>query len=353
MENILSLKPYEDEEEKKKYYYITYKGNIKKLGNINKEMIPVCEHFIHYNFMEIILKFELKNIIQNKIKSYSYSGYLLFYLELLFIENGITFKLYYNQTNNRIKHQIIKDLLFNSSKQIVQNNSSKISNNIINIDDLINSTFGLNNFFGNCSLNSIIQIFLHTKCFLNQFLTLKNENNKPISFLFFKLLYSIKLKTYQKEFYEFCQYLNNKIKVSKNDPMYFCTKFIEILEEENSGKIINLFSGKKKINFENLNGFDEEEERFLFYIINLTYRETIENNVFKNKKLQIRDNYNYPKIIIQKETLIKEPEILMLNIECELNFNIFFFQIPETLKINQINYKLYAINEYNNLHSIA
>jgi hypothetical protein len=135
--------------------------------------------------------------------------------------------------------------------------------------------------------------------------------------------------------------------------MYFCIKFLEILEEENSGKIINLFLGIKKITFENLNGFDEEKEKFLFYIINLSFGENIENNLFKKKKLQIRDNYNYIKFVIQKETLIREPEILMLNIECELNFNNFFFQIPEILKVNEINYKLYAINEYNNLHSIA
>ncbi len=345
---ILYLKPFLIE--KKKYYHIIYIGNNKKLGKINDEMIEVDNDFIKYNFMSILLKFELKNI-QNKIKSYSYNGYPLFYLELLFIENGITFILYY-QTYNGTKSQIKKTFPFNSSNQITQNNSSKNCNNIINIDDLINSTIGLNNFFGNCSINSIIQIFLHTKCFLKQFLTL-NENKKPISFLFFKLLNSIKLNTYQKEFYEFCQYLNNKIKVSKNDPMYFCTKFIEILEEENSSKIINLFSGIKKISFENLNGFDEEKERFLFYIINLSIGENIENNLFKNKQLQIKDNNNVPKIIIQKETLIKEPEILMLNIECETHYHHFSFLIPETLKINKINYKLYAINEYNNIHSIA
>ena len=348
---ILLLYPHEDEEKKKKYYYINYEGKNNKLLKINEKMIEVKNNFINYDFMEIILKFEFF-ITQNKIIKTSFykNGYPFFYLELLFIENGITFNLYY-QTNNGTKPQIKTTFLFNSSNQIAQNNSSKNCNN--KIDDLINSTIGLNNFFGNCSINSIIQIFLHTKCFLNQFLTLNNENKKPISFLFFKLLSSIKLNTYQKEFYEFCKYLNNKIKVSKNDPMYFCTKFIEIFEEENSGKIINLFSGIKRISFENLNGFDEEKERFLFYIINLTYGETIKNNVFNSKQLQIKDNNNVPKKIIQKETLIKEPEILMLNIECEINRYHFPFPIPETLEINKINYKLYAINQYDNIHSIA
>ena len=293
----LYLYPQENEEEKKKYYYINYEGKNNKLLKINEKKID-----------------------------HQYKGK---------------------------KFQITKDFTFNSSNQIAQNNSSKNCNNIINIDDLIYSTIGLNNFFGNCSINSIIQIFLHTQCFINQFLTLNNENKKSISFLFFKLLNSIKLNTYQKEFYEFCQYLNNKIKVSKNDPMYFCTKFIEILEEENRGKIINLFSGIKKISFDKLNGFDEEKERFLFYIINLTYGETIKNNVFKTKQLQIKDNNNVPKKIIQKETLIKEPEILMLNIECEINRYGFLFIIPETLTINKTDYKLYAINEYDNIHSIA
>jgi hypothetical protein len=60
-----------------------------------------------------------------------------------------------------------------------------------------------------------------------------------------------------------------------------------------------------------------------------------------------------PKIIYQKEIMIKEPEILMLNIECEISSYVFLFQIPESIKVNTISYKLYAINEYNNLHSIA
>ena len=214
---------------------------------------------------------------------------------------------------------------------------------------------GIFNFYGNCGINSIIQIFLHTKYLLN-ILIQNNENNKPITSLFNKLLNSIKkLNSLQEVYYKFCHYLNYKIKISQNDHMYFCIKFIELLEEENCGKIIDLFSGIKKIKFENLKGFDEEKENFLFYIINLSKGETIENNVFKTKEIKLKDNNNEisPKIIYQKEIMIKEPEILMLNIECEISSYVFLFQIPESIKVNTISYKLYAINEYNNLHSIA
>ena len=346
----LYLKPFVNEN--KNYYYINYEGNNKILGKIDKKWIEVNNDFIEYDFQEIELKFEC-NIVTNIVKSYfikrNYPT-IIFYLELSFIENEITFKLYYKGN-----HQIIKKFPFKSSEQMVQGNSSKNYNNIIDSNDLINSTIGLNNFFGNCSINSIIQIFLHTKCFLNVLneLIQNNQIKNSITFLFFKLLESIiKLKTPpQKEFYEFCRYLNDKIRISKNDPMYFCIKFIEILEKENCGKIIHLFSGIKKITFENLKGFDEEKDNFLFYIINLSFEETIENNVFKNKKLQIKDNFT--KSVIQKETLIKEPEILMLNIECEIYSKIYSFQIPKKLTINKTDYKLYAINEYNNLHSIA
>jgi len=42
-----------------------------------------------------------------------------------------------------------------------------------------------------------------------------------------------------------------------------------------------------------------------------------------------------PKIIYQKEIMIKEPEILMLNIECEILSYVFFFKYLNQLKLIQ------------------
>ena len=224
----------------------------------------------------------------------------------------------------------------------------------------MNSFIGFNNLGGTCSISSIIQILIHTKCFIKEFLSLSNHR-KPISKLFFDLLEAIKCsKNVQDDkvqdcFYDFCYYLKEKmkLKVIKNDPMYFCSKILEKSEEENPGKIIHLFSGKKKIEFQNLNYYDSEEQ-FLFYIIQLDDKNPeIKNRLFQKQKIEIFD-YSKNTVIqnIQNEILIEEPEILMLNIEIVQNskYN-FYFDIPKDLDLNQSNYKLYAINKYDDVHS--
>ena len=144
-----------------------------------------------------------------------------------------------------------------------------------------------------------------------------------------------------------------KLKVIKNDPMYFCSKILEKLEEENPGKIIHLFSGKKKIEFQNLNNYDSEEQ-FLFYIIQLDDKNPeIKNRLFQKQKIEIFD-YSKNTVIqnIQNEILIEEPEILMLNIEIDQNSKYkFYFDIPKDLDLNHSKYKLYAINKYDDDHS--
>ena len=179
--------------------------------------------------------------------------------------------------------------------------------------------------------------------------------------MFFNLLEAIKYSNNVQDnkvqdcFYDFCYYLQNEIKVIKNDPMYFCSKILEKLEEENPGKIIHLFSGKKKIEFQNLKNYDSEEQ-FLFYIIQLDYQNSqIKNRLFKKQKIEIFDDCKNTVIQnIQNETLIEEPEILMLNIEIDQNSKYkFYFDIPKDLDLNQSKYKLYAINKYDDDHSIV
>ena len=200
---------------------------------------------------------------------------------------------------------------------------------------------------------------IHTECFIKEFLSLSNHCRK-ISKLFFDLLKAIKCSNniqddkVQDCFYDFCYCLQYEIKVIKNDPMYFCSKILEKLEEENPGKIIHLFSGKKKIEFQNLNYYDSEEQ-FLFYIIQLDDKNPeIKNRLFKEQKIEIFDDSK--KTVIQNETLIEEPEILMLNIEIVQNSKYkykFYFDIPKDLDLNHSKYKLYAINKYDDEHSIV
>ena len=64
------------------------------------------------------------------------------------------------------------------------------------------------------------------------------------------------------------------------------------------------------------------------------------------------DNINNQ--ILQKEYLIEEPQIFMINIEKDENCKIeFYYQIPKYLTLNTSTYQLYAINKYDNVHSIV
>ncbi len=218
-----------------------------------------------------------------------------------------------------------------------------IKNNKANIiDDIINSTVGLKNLGGTCSISSIIQILAHTNCFVHEFLK-HYTKYKKISFLLYNLFMGLKSGNTSKQFSEFCNKLNSIIHVTEIDPMYFCTKFLEQLNKENPF-ILKLFCGKKKITFENLEGFDDEEE-FLFNILHLSPHQKISRILFQNKKNI--DN----KEVIQRESYIEEPQILMINVQPELYSNNFSFEIPNQLKINKFNYKLYAVNQYDNYHS--
>lgn len=62
------------------------------------------------------------------------------------------------------------------------------------------------------------------------------------------------------------------------------------------------------------------------------------------------DNINNQ--ILQNEHLIDEPQIFMVNIEKDKNCKCeFYYDTPKDLTLNILNYKLYAINKYDNVHS--
>ena len=352
--NSLRLIPYSWDQSY--YFKIDYNGTNEYLLKLKEQLIELNHDFIslyQYYFMKINFLFQLEQKADNMFygidTSVINSNYILkFQLSLTFEENIIIEFRYdlFQQT------KYLKKVINYEKKLEVQ----KISNQDNKfIDSLMNSFIGFNNLGGTCSISSIIQILIHTECFIKEFLSLSNHCRK-ISKLFFNLLEAIKCSNnVQHYFHNFCYYLQYEMKVIKNDPMYFCSKILEKLEEENPGKIIHLFSGKKKIEFQNLKNYDSEEQ-FLFYIIQLDYQNSqIKNRLFKKQKIEIFDDCKNTVIQnIQNETLIEEPEILMLNIEIDQNSKYkFYFDIPKDLDLNQSKYKLYAINKYDDDHSIV
>ena len=347
--SILRLIPYSWEP--RYYFKIEYNGTNEYLSKLKEQLIELNHDFISLYqkcFLKINFIFELEQKADNMFYGIDTSiiNYLTFHLSLTFEENIIIeFRYDLFQQTKYLKKEINCEKKLEVQKISDQNNKF--------IDSLVNSFIGFNNLGGTCSISSIIQILIHTKCFIKEFLSLSNHS-KQISKLFFNLLESIKCsKNVQYYFHNFCYYLQKEIKVIKNDPMYFCSKILEKLEEENPGKIIHLFSGKKKIEFQNLKNYDSEEQ-FLFYIIQLDYQnKKIKNRLFTKQTIEIFDDSKKTVIQnIQNETLIEEPEILMLNIEIDQNSKYkFYFDIPEDLDLNHSNYKLYAINKYDDVHS--
>lgn len=244
---------------------------------------------------------------------------------------------------------IIGKYLKHQKKQIDSSNTTYKGNNNIFIPELLQSYNGLQNFWGNCAVSSIMQILIHTQCFLKEFLS-KSYHYSTISKLFLDFLKAIaKNDNINHYFSQLCYELEKQTKVIRNDPMYFCIKFLEKLEQENPGKIIHLFLGKKKIEFLGLNEYDNEED-FLFYIIQLNKEKTIIENLFQKQKNILIDGNKKP--VVQKEYLIKEPTIFLINIEPVQNSD-FNFEIPHQLLLNNSKYEIYAVNQYNNVHSIS
>ena len=225
-------------------------------------------------------------------------------------------------------------------------------NILFNIDKYIGilskSQIGLYNAGGSCYMASIIQILIHLEIFLNEFLKIKYEYQKPLSYLFLNFIKeianskvnAIEIKRFAKEY----NHINSKFDGKKgNNPMTFFNEFIKKLGEENNGKIVNLFTGKKYIKLLGMSELDYEED-FIFYLITLDEKTRYIMDALCQEK-EFEDDKNMK---LREEIKIK-PEILVINLEIEnIEYNL------ETLiYIDKIKYQLKAINRYNNLHSTA
>ena len=125
--------------------------------------------------------------------------------------------------------------------------------------------------------------------------------------------------------------------------MTFFNEFIKKLGEENNGKIVNLFTGKKYIKFIGMPELDYEED-FIFYLITLDEK----TRYIMDALCQEKEFENDENMKLREEIKIK-PEILVINLKIEnIEYNF------ETLiYIDNFKYQLNAINRYNNLHSTA
>ena len=216
-------------------------------------------------------------------------------------------------------------------------------------DNLLKSEIGLYNAGGSCYMASIIQILIHSKKFLDKFLTpLSYQNKKSLSYLLFNFIKDISYSKVNaieiKQFAENYNKINNKFNGEKgNNPMTFFNEFIKKLGEENNGNILNLFMGKKDIKFEGMPELNYEED-FIFYLL------TLDKN---NKKIMdayydVKEFENDENVKLV-ETIKVAPEILIINLEIEnIGYN-----FEETIYLEETTYKLKAINRYSDFHSVA
>ena len=197
---------------------------------------------------------------------------------------------------------------------------------------------------------SIIQILIHSKVFLEEFLKLKNNNRNSLTYLFGNFIKEIANSSYNKKeisyFAKDYNKINYKFNGEKgNNPMTFFNEFIKKLGEENNGNILNIFSGKKKISFKGIPDSDYEED-FIFNLVNLDEeRYNIKKALEELKQLEGNDN------IFIREEIIEKPKILIINLEGDkIEYKI---EEDEKIDVGDTKYHLKAINRYTNYHSIA
>ena len=221
---------------------------------------------------------------------------------------------------------------------------------------LINSKIGLYNAGGSCYMASIIQILIHSKVFLEEFLKLENNNRNSLTYLFGNFIKEIANSSYNKKeisyFAKDYNKINYKFNGEKgNNPMTFFNEFIKKLGEENDEKILKIFSGKKKIYFGEIRDLNYEEdsdyeEDFIFNLVNLDEeRYNIKKALEELKQLEGNDN------IFIREEIIEKPKILIINLEGDkIEYKI---EEEEKIDVGGTKYHLKAINRYTNYHSIA
>ena len=271
----------------------------------------------------------------------------------------------YNINKNYIKKRE-KHLNDNESLQSIEKNKQKKQRNLsicqknvnrivnknlsnkIDINQLINSKIGLYNAGGSCYMASIIQILIHSKVFLEEFLKIKNNNRNSLTYLFGNFIKEISNSSFDKieisKFAKEYNKINNKFNGYKgNNPMTFFNEFIKKLGEENNENILKIYSGKKKISFKGIPESDYEED-FIFNLVNLDQeRKNIKDALEDPKQLEDDDN------IYIWEEITEKPKILIINLEGDK----IRYKIEEKIYVGRAKYNLKAINRYTNYHSIA
>ena len=176
MENLLKLIP--RILEKKYYFEIQYNGTNETILKLNNELIELNEAFIIYYkdiFDKTILTFKLEKK-ENQFKGIDdkYLLDLIFYITLTLNNHIIHMQLYYekifiNCTGMKRYYKVFQKTFDSIPLNVKEINVNNIQNDKY-IDYLMNSFIGLKNLGGTCSISSIIQVLIHTKCFLKEFL---------------------------------------------------------------------------------------------------------------------------------------------------------------------------------------
>ena len=235
------------------------------------------------------------------------------------------YKIYYN----------LCSLLFNDSKEKVNN-----------INNILKSKIGFYNSGGSCYMASILQILIHSKIFMNEFLKKNNSKKNTLSKKLLDFIIeiensnkSIKIKKFSNEFNK----INSKFDGYRgNNPMKFFVEFIKQLGEENKN-IINIFTGKKFIKFNGKSELNYEED-FIFYMVIIDEKNNnLKKAIYQEKEFEEDENLKL------SEEIIVKPEILIFNIGIE-NTD---YNFEEFLNLGDAYYELKSINRYSNSHSIV
>ncbi len=212
------------------------------------------------------------------------------------------------------------------------------------IKKLSESKIGFYNAGGSCYMASIIQILIHSKIFLDKFLSkeYKNKNSFSSTFLdFLKKLEnsdkSIEIKYLANDY----NYINSKFKGNTgNNPIKFFTEFIKELSKDNN-EVEKIFKGKKYIKFEGMEDLNYEED-FYFLMITLD-KENFDIKRSLNSEKEFEDDKN----LKLSEKIIVKPNILIFNISHEgINY-----KFEEYINLDNDEYELKAINRYSTYHS--
>ena len=222
------------------------------------------------------------------------------------------------------------------SNMSIDNNSNSKKNK------LLKSKIGLINPSATCYMASILQALIHSEKFLDYFFKNKKGNyclSRILDKLFNQIETTKEKRIPLKDFASDYNKIDNRYHFSKgNTPSCFLNHILENLNNEIEG-ISDLFHGKIKISFKKNKEFNTEQD-FLVYPKN--FNNDLKSELFCPEQQEING-----RIDEVSEELIIFPSILVIN-----GYPQSSFKISENLYLKKEHYKLYAVNEYNDVHSI-